>query len=236
MCLIAISSYLLDIVRPNPLSGSVPDRDVLAGWPSRTDLSLILFRCPLVRDAFDGTSEILLRVIAGTGILLTGAEETDSILGIDLTPEVIPGRTLPAESGRPDSLVLKLGGLSLGKSGISSGRTGARDLVFGELGRDDGADEGAEFRPLMAKGLTLDVKLLLPEILSTEGEQQQARHLGIVHTDTRQQQARHLGIVHTDTRRQQARHLGIVHTAAAPIRHAVGRDTRSFDPRRESPD
>jgi hypothetical protein len=88
----------------------------------------------------------------------------------------------------------------------------------------------------MAKGLTLDVKLLLPEILSTEGEQQQARHLGIVHTDTRQQQARHLGIVHTDTRRQQARHLGIVHTAAAPIRHAVGRDTRSFDPRRESPD
>lgn len=86
---------------------------------------------------------------------------------VDLTPEAIPGRTLPAESGRSGSLVLKFGGVSLGKSGISSGRTGARALVFGELGRDDGADEGAELLPL---GLPLDVKLLLPEIRPTEGE------------------------------------------------------------------
>jgi hypothetical protein len=170
MCLIAISSELLDIVRPNPLSVAVADREVLAGWPSRTDLSLVLFRCPF-EDAFDGTSEILLRVVAGTDIFFTGAEETGSTLVVDLTLEVIPGRTLPAESGRSGSLVLKLGGVSLGKSGISSGRTGARDRVFGELGRDDGADEGAEFRPLLAKCLPLDVKFLLPEIRPTEGEQ-----------------------------------------------------------------
>lgn len=120
-------------------------------------------------DAFDDTSEILLRVIAGTDIFFTGAEETGSTFRVDLTPEA-PGRTLPAESGRSGNLVLKLGGVSLGKSGISSGRTGARDRVFGELGRDDGADEGAEFRPLLGKRLPLDIKLLLPEIRPTEGE------------------------------------------------------------------
>lgn len=109
-------------------------------------------------------------MIAGTDIFFTGAEETGSAFGFDLAPEPIPGRTLPAESGRSGSLVLKFGGVSLGKSGISSGRTGARGRVFGELGRDDGADEGAELRPLLAKDLPLDVKLLLPEIRPTEGE------------------------------------------------------------------
>jgi len=104
-------------------------------------------------------------VIAGTDIFFTGAERTGSAFGVDLTPEVIPGRTLRAESGRSGSLVLKFGGVSLGKSGISNGRTGARVRVFGELGRDD----GAELRPLLAKGLPLDVMLLLPEIRPADG-------------------------------------------------------------------
>lgn len=121
-------------------------------------------------DVFDCISENLLRLIAGTDIFFTGAEETNSAFWVDLIPEDIPGRTLPAESGRSGSLVLKLGGVSLGKSGISRGRTGARARVFGELGRDDGADEGAELRPLLPKTLPVDVKLLLPEIRPTEGE------------------------------------------------------------------
>ena len=171
MCLIAMSSDFLEIVLPNPLSAAVTDLEVLAGWPSKTDLSLCLFWCSLVReDVFDATSVNLLPVIAGTDIFFTGAEETGSAFGVDLTPAVIPGRILPAKGGRSGSLVLKLGGVSLGKSGISSGRTGARGRVFGELGRDDGADEGAEFRPLLAKGLPLDAKLFLPEIRPTEGE------------------------------------------------------------------
>ncbi|CAD6229338.1 unnamed protein product [Miscanthus lutarioriparius] len=110
-----------------------------------------------------------------------GAERTGSAFGVDLTPEVIPGRTLPVESGRSGSLVLKFGGVSLGKSGISSGRTGARVRVFGELGRDDGADEGAELRPLLAKGLPLDVMLLLPEIRPADGvdESMAGRRVGV---------------------------------------------------------
>lgn len=109
-------------------------------------------------------------MIAGTDIFFTGAERTGSAFGVDLTPKATPGRTLPAESGRSGNLVLRFGGVSLGKSGISRGRTGARGRVFGELGRDDGADEGAELRTLLAKGLPLDVMLLLPEIRPTEGE------------------------------------------------------------------
>jgi hypothetical protein len=124
----------------------------------------------LVGDVFDCISENLLRAIAGTDIFFTGAVGTGSAFGVDLTPKDIPGRTLPAECGLSGSLVLKFGGVSLGKSGISSGRTGARSRVFGELGRDDGADKGAELRPLLAKALPLEVKLLLPEIRPTEGE------------------------------------------------------------------
>jgi len=46
-----------------------------------------------------------------------------------------PGRTLPAEAGLSGSLVLRFGGASLGKSGISIGCTGARARGLGEHGR-----------------------------------------------------------------------------------------------------
>jgi hypothetical protein len=164
-----MSSDFRDIVLPNPLSAAATDREVLVVWPSKRDLSLGLLWWLLVRDVFDCTSENLLRVIAGTDIFFTVTERTGSGFGVDLTPEVIPGRTLPAESGRSGSLALKFGGVSFGKSGIPSGWTGAWVRVFGELGRDDGAEEGAELRPLLAKGLPLDVMLLLPEIRLADG-------------------------------------------------------------------
>lgn len=131
-----------------------------------TDLSVCRFWCPLVRE---GVLDVL-RVIAGTGTFFTGAEVTGSAFRGDLAPIPIPGRALPAESGLSGSFVLRLGGVSLGKSKISSGLTGARGRAFGEPGRDDGADEGAEARPRLATNLALDVKLLLLEIRPTEGE------------------------------------------------------------------
>uniref|UniRef100_J3M872 Uncharacterized protein n=1 Tax=Oryza brachyantha TaxID=4533 RepID=J3M872_ORYBR len=83
----------------------------------------------------------------------------------------MPGRDLPADNGRSGSFVLRFGGVSFGKSGISSGRTGARGRGLGEPGRDDGADEGAEFRPPFAAGRLIDdVKLLMLELRPTEGE------------------------------------------------------------------
>lgn len=171
MCLIAISIDFLDIVLPNPFSALVADREGLAGWLSITDLSACLFWFPLIREgALDGASENLLRVIAGTDIFFTGADVTGSAFGADLAPRPIPGRALPAESGLSGILVLKLAGVSLGKCGRSSVLTGARRRGFGELGRDDGADEGAEIRPRLSTDRPLDVKLLLPEILPTEGE------------------------------------------------------------------
>lgn len=120
----------------------------------------------------DGASENLLRLIAGTDTFFTGAEAADgSVFEVDLTPKAMPGRDLPADSGRSGSFVLRFGGVSFGKSGISSGRTGARGRGPGELGRDDGADEGAEFRPPFAAGRLIDdVKLLMLELRPTEGE------------------------------------------------------------------
>ena len=118
----------------------------------------------------DGASENLVRVIAGTDIFFTGAEVTGSAFGVDLPPKPIPGRALPADSGLSGSFVLRLGGVSLGKSRISTGLTGALGREFGEPGRDDGADEGAETRPRLATGRPLDVKLLLLEILPTDGD------------------------------------------------------------------
>lgn len=119
-------------------------------------------------SVLDGASENLVRVIAGTDIFFTGAEVTGSAFG-DLPPKPIPGRALPADSGLSGSFVLRLGGVSLGKSRISSGLIGARGREFGEPGRDDGADEGAETRPRLATDRPLDVKLLL-EIRPTDGE------------------------------------------------------------------
>lgn len=171
ICLIAMSSDFLDIVLPKPLSVPVIDRNGLVCWPSTADPSDCLLWCPFVReDTLDGASGNLLRVIAGTVILFTGAERTCSAFGADLGPKPTPGRALPADSGRCGSLVLRFGGVSLGKSGISNGLTGARAREFGELGRDDGAEEGAELRPLLVTGRPMDVMLLLPNILPTEGE------------------------------------------------------------------
>lgn len=82
-----------------------------------------------------------------------GAEAANcSACGFDLIPEAIPGRDLPADSGRSGSFVLRFGGVSFGKSGISSGRTGARGRGLGELGRDDGADEGVSCGRTGARG------------------------------------------------------------------------------------
>lgn len=120
---------------------------------------------------FDNASENLLRLTAGTEIFFTGAEAAEgSVFGVDLMPKAIPGRDLPADSGLSGNFVLRFGGVSFGKSGISSGRTGARGRGLGELGRDDGADEGAEFRPLLAADRDADVKLLILELRPTEGE------------------------------------------------------------------
>ena len=121
-------------------------------------------------SVLDGASENLLRVIAGTTIFFTGAEVTGSEFKVDRTPKPVPGRALPAESGLSGSFVLRLGGVSLGKSGMSSGLTGARGREFGELGRVDGADEGAEIRPRLATDRPLDDKLPLLEIRPTDGE------------------------------------------------------------------
>jgi hypothetical protein len=112
----------------------------------------------------------VLRVIAGTDTFFRGAEVTGSAFRVDLAPKPTPGRALPADSGLSGSFVLRLGGVSLGKSRISSGLTGARGREFGELGRDDGADEGADIRPRLATDRPLDVKLLLLDIRPTDGE------------------------------------------------------------------
>lgn len=129
----------------------------------------------MVRESvLDGASEDLVRVIAGTDIFFIGAEVIGSAFKVDLAPKPIPGRALPADNGLSGSFVLKLGGVSLGKSGISSGLTGAREREFGELGRDggadDGADEGADIRPRLAINRPPDVKLLVLEIRPTDGE------------------------------------------------------------------
>jgi len=122
-------------------------------------------------EVFDDASENLLRLTAGTETFFTGAEAAEgSVFGVDLMPKAIPGRDLPADSGLSGNFVLRFGGVSFGKSGISSGRTGARGRGFGELGRDDGADEGAEFRPLLAADQDTDVKLLMLELRPAEGE------------------------------------------------------------------
>jgi hypothetical protein len=136
---------------------------------SITDLPACRFWCPFVR-VLDRASEYLLRATAGSDTF-TGAKAADcSVFGVDLIPKAAPGRDLPADNGLTGNFVLRFGGVSLGKSGISSGRTGARGRRFGELGQNDGADEGAEFRPLLAAGRLTDVKLLMLEPRPTEGE------------------------------------------------------------------
>jgi hypothetical protein len=169
ICLIAMSSDLFDIDLPNPLSVPVTGRDSLSVWLSITDLPACRFWCPFVR-VLDRASEYLLRATAGSDTF-TGAKAADcSVFGVDLIPKAAPGRDLPADNGLTGNFVLRFGGVSLGKSGISSGRTGARGRRFGELGQNDGADEGAEFRPLLAAGRLTDVKLLMLEPRPTEGE------------------------------------------------------------------
>jgi hypothetical protein len=64
----------------------------------------------------------VLRVIAGTDTFFRGAEVTGSAFRVDLAPKPTPGRALPADSGLSGSFVLRLGGVSLGKSRISSAR------------------------------------------------------------------------------------------------------------------
>lgn len=167
-----MSRDLFDIDLPNPLSVPVVGREGLLGWLSITDLSACRLWCPFVRvGVLDDASENLLRLTAGTETFFTGADVAEgSAFGVDLMPKAIPGRDLPADSGLSGNFVLRFGGVSFGKSGISSGRTGARGRGVGELGRDDGADEGAEFLPLLTADRETDAKLLMLELRPTEGE------------------------------------------------------------------
>lgn len=167
-----MSSDLLDIDLPNPLSVPVTGLEGLLAWLSTVDLSACRFWCPFVGvEVFDDASENLLRLTADTETFFIGAEAAEgSVFGVDLMPKAIPGRDLPADSGLSGNFVLRFGGVSFGKSGISRGRTGARGRGFGELGRDDGADEGAEFLPVLAADLDVVVKLLMLEVRPTEGE------------------------------------------------------------------
>lgn len=121
----------------------------------------------LIKGAFDGFSVNLLRLTTGKEILLfklKGAAGSELVFA--RTVNAIPGRTLPAEDGLSGSLVLRFGGVSFGKSGISSGRTGALGRGLGELARE----EGAEFRPLVVGARPLEVKLLVTGTRPTEGE------------------------------------------------------------------
>lgn len=159
-----MSSELFEIVLPNPpLSVVVADLAVLQ--PSASDtvgfgVATGFAWCPLLRevafDIFDIFSGNLLRATMGKESLLFEFGATGSELWVARAVSAIPGRVLPAEIGRSGSLVLKFGGVLLGKSGTSSGCTGTRSRGLGELGRD----EGAEFRPLVVGVRPMDVKLL----------------------------------------------------------------------------
>lgn len=70
------------------------------------------------------------------------AETGASVFELALAISGIPGRVLPAEVDLSGNFVLRFGGVSFGKSGISIGVTGARGRTPGELGRE----QGPEFR------------------------------------------------------------------------------------------
>lgn len=129
MCLMAMSSDFFEIVLPNPLF-------------SVAFIMVCMACCPLLnKGTFEMFSGIFFRVTTGNEILLFELKvAAGSELGDDLTVKAIPGRALPAETGRSGSLVFRFGGVSVGKSGISSGPTGVRGRRLGELGRDEGAE------------------------------------------------------------------------------------------------
>lgn len=152
MCRRAISIDFFEIVLPNPLlSVTVAGLEGLRPPSSETPFFCIsgeLATWPLVllcNRAFGGFSVTLLRETIGNDCLRfeqVGTAASD--VALDLTDRAAPpGRALPAEGGRSGNLVLRLGGVSVGKSGRSVGRTGARGRGPGELGRD----AGPGFRP-----------------------------------------------------------------------------------------
>lgn len=160
MCLRAISSDFFEIVLPKPVL-SVAAADFIGLRVPASDttdfrISGGLVWCPLFCDkTFGGFSGNLLRGTMGKDSLRFGVTEatvSEFELEFDRTVSAAPGRILPAEADRSGNFVLRLGGVSSGKSGRSTGRTGARDRGLGELGRD----EGAEFRPLLAESRPTD--------------------------------------------------------------------------------
>ncbi|KAG6490027.1 hypothetical protein ZIOFF_051309 [Zingiber officinale] len=170
-----MSSDFFDIVLPNPVFSvdkaglglrRSPASAVTGLWFSETT-----------------GKEILLFELEGT---------TGSDFKFDWTVSAIPCRALPADRGRSGNFVLRFGGTSLGKSGRSIGRTGARGRGLGELGREDvgvngargrlgelGREEDAEFTSGRGRGLGElgreevvedGMRLILDGSLPTEGE------------------------------------------------------------------
>ncbi|KAG6493183.1 hypothetical protein ZIOFF_048160 [Zingiber officinale] len=170
-----MSSDFFDIVLPNPVFSvdkaglglrRSPASAVTGLWFSETT-----------------GKEILLLELEGT---------TGSDFKFDWTVSAIPCRALPADRGRSGNFVLRFGGTSLGKSGRSIGRTGARGRGLGELGREDvgvngargrlgelGREEDAEFTSGRGRGLGElgreevvedGMRLILDGSLPTEGE------------------------------------------------------------------
>lgn len=64
---------------------------------------------------------------------------TDPVVsGLLFIVRAAPGRDLPADTGLSGKVVLRLGGVSRGKSGGTTGCCGGRTRGLGELGRDAG--------------------------------------------------------------------------------------------------
>ncbi|KAH7554653.1 hypothetical protein JRO89_XS12G0253300 [Xanthoceras sorbifolium] len=149
MCLMAISRDFLEIVLPNPVLSVAVVVDDFTGFRVDNSETCEALRescmsgiCPLVRFLPGGSVTDLPLVTMGDECLLDIF--TDPVASwFPFTVRAAPGRDLPADTGLSGKVVLRLGGVSRGKSGGTTGCCGGRTLGLGELGRD----VGAELRP-----------------------------------------------------------------------------------------
>lgn len=137
ICRMAMSRDFFEIVRPNP----VLSVDVFAGL--RDDNSLLEST-----TSFNGPLESvrLLPVGSETLPLLTTGDDCRLVTlvlfvigsAFPFPVRATPGLDLPADIGLSGKLVLRLGGVSCGKSWSTLGCDGARTRGPGELGRETG--------------------------------------------------------------------------------------------------
>lgn len=141
-----MSSDFLEMFLPNPVLSKLIEEDLRGFRVAGSEMFEVLRgscmsgACPLEYERVRAGGSTSLPLVTEGEEALLGTFTGAAVSWLDFTETATPGRDLPAETGLSEGIVvLRFGGVSIGKSLGINGCCGGLGRGLGELGLDVGA-------------------------------------------------------------------------------------------------